>query len=186
MGPVSSATPTQPKILLLVLHLALLQSTTEWASSLSRCWSHIASSWVLIRRSRYFVAPTRRPDEQLNDRIAAAGRNAEFATFGLHDPTTARSHKETKKVLDQVGGIPIVGRKQVHCYWWSLTWEHHLVDEFAGRGNQLHSWRFRGPHQPQLEREILIDIISLEPGRFSVQKARMNNQLREFLIATPY
>ena len=25
------------------------------------------------------------------------------------------------------------------------------------------------------------NIISLEPGRFSVQKARMNNQLREFL-----
>jgi len=32
--------------------------------------------------------------------------------------------------------------------------------------------------------QILIDIISLKPGRFSVQKARMNNQLREFLTAT--
>jgi hypothetical protein len=33
--------------------------------------------------------------------------------------------------------------------------------------------------------QILVNIISLEPGRFSVQKARMNNQLiREFLVTT--
>jgi hypothetical protein len=29
--------------------------------------------------------------------------------------------------------------------------------------------------------QILINIISLEPGRSSVQKARMNNQLGEFI-----
>ena len=31
---------------------------------------------------------------------------------------------------------------------------------------------------------ILTNIINLEPRRFSVQKARMNNQLRQFLTAT--
>ena len=31
--------------------------------------------------------------------------------------------------------------------------------------------------------QTLINIISLEPGRFSDQKARMNNQLREILTA---
>ena len=32
--------------------------------------------------------------------------------------------------------------------------------------------------------QILFNITSLEPGRFNVQKARMNNQLRNFLTAT--
>ena len=51
---------------------------------------------------------------------------------------------------------------------------------------QLAVQRPSAPTISEVLLQILINIISLEPGRFSVQKARMNNQLREFLIATPY
>ena len=69
-----------------------------------------------------------------------------------------------------------------------MGWECNVVGGLSPRSttewasslrSQLHSWRFRGP-QPQplasdiVILQILIYIISLEPGRFSVQKARMN------------
>jgi hypothetical protein len=53
------------------------------------------------------------------------------------------------------------------------------VGEFAAKPTtQLVVQRSSAPTISVLILQLLINIISLEPGRFSVQKARMNNQLR--------
>ena len=59
------------------------------------------------------------------------------------------------------------------------------MGEFAAKPTtQLAVQRPSAPTISVVILQILINIIILEPGRFSVQKARMNNQLREFLTAT--
>ena len=59
------------------------------------------------------------------------------------------------------------------------------MGEFAAKPTtQLAVQRPSAPTISEVILQILINIISLEPGRFSVQKARMNNQLREFLTTT--
>ena len=58
------------------------------------------------------------------------------------------------------------------------------MGEFAAKPTtQLADQRPSAPTISVVILQILINIISLEPGRFSVQKARMNNQLREFITA---
>ena len=53
------------------------------------------------------------------------------------------------------------------------------MGEFTAKPTtQLAVQRPSAPTISVLILQILINIISLEPGRFSVQKARMNNQLR--------
>jgi hypothetical protein len=53
------------------------------------------------------------------------------------------------------------------------------VGEFAAKPTtQLAVQRPSAPTISIVILQLLINIISLEPGRFSVQKARMNNQLR--------
>ena len=53
------------------------------------------------------------------------------------------------------------------------------MGEFAAKPTtQLAVQRPSAPTISVVILQILINIISLEPGRFSVQKARMNNQLR--------
>ena len=53
------------------------------------------------------------------------------------------------------------------------------MGEFAAKPTtQLAVQRPSAPTNSEVILQILINIISLEPGRFSVQKVRTNNQLR--------
>ena len=59
------------------------------------------------------------------------------------------------------------------------------MGEFAAKPTtQLAVQRPSAPTISVMILQIIINRINLEPGRFSVQKARMNHQLREFLTAT--
>ena len=57
------------------------------------------------------------------------------------------------------------------------------MGEFAAKPTtQLAVQRPSAPTISEVILQILINITSLEPGRFSAQKARMNNQLKLFLV----